>query len=217
MEHYGDVRIEAIAAHVGRTVTAVHNRANEHRLGPDRPHDVMSLNQVLHVLGEPGCHGRFLGPGGLVARGLLRAELRSQYGSRPVWWVRESDLVAFLRDNPHLVDRDLVQPPYRRHVAERWILLSEAFRRGAAHTICLLAAVKAGCIPEARHHGARGSKWAIPESILPRLVEGRRRFVTDAAHRRLVVAHSQAAERKRVKDVSRALAVRYMRDARGAA
>jgi hypothetical protein len=191
---YGDVRVERIARRVRRTVSAVHNQAVKMRLGRNRPSDVMALSDVMkNVLGMDSWSvlKRW------VDRGLLPATKSETYGVKREWWVRDADLEAFLRANPHLVDRDKVQPPWRAFVPERWITLIEAFRRGAAWPLFLESAVKAGLLPEARKRGEFGV-WVIPESLLPALVAARRRMTTDPDHRRLVLAYNRNEARSQI-------------------
>lgn len=199
-ESYGDVPVERIAARLGRTVSSVQNRANQYRLGPDRPHDVMTLNQALKIIGTS--HGKYIHPTrGYIARGMLKAERHEQYGRLTVWWVREADLIDFLRKYPEYVDKNCVQPPYRQYVSERYITLAEAFMRGAAWHAYLEHAVKAGLLDAARNHGVKGSKWLVPESLLPELIERRRRHMSDTQHRRLVLLYTAALRRHKIRRV----------------
>lgn len=199
--NYGDMPIDDIAKRLGRSPYAVYNRAGRYALGPNRPHDVLLLAHVLEVIGEQGNHARFSSPKyGFIARGMLKATRGKTFRQTAhEWWIREADLIEFLREYPQCVDRDKVQPPYRQYVADRYITLTEAFFRGAAYPTALEYAVKAGAIPEARNHGIPGSRWAVPESILPRLIEGRRRFVTDIDHARLRIGYVQAKRRAKLR------------------
>jgi hypothetical protein len=174
----GDHRSEAIAKRLGVSVSRVNNRISN--LGLSRRVDgVYSANELAIVLGLEGNWIRHF----LLGTGLLpstRIKGRGRYG---VTQVKEADLVAFLRSHPHLIDRDRIDAAYRQYVDERWITTAEAFRRGAAHPVELEHAFHAGTVDEVRKRGVR---WVIPESVLPRLVEGRRRWMDDAEHRRQV-------------------------------
>jgi hypothetical protein len=149
----------------------------------------MTLNEAMRAIGmssHPTVR-RWIADGLLVA---TRHTLRG--AKRPDWIVTEPALAAFLRKHPHLVDRDEVDPAYRQFVPERWVTLVQAFRLGAAFPVLLENGVKAGLIPEARQRGEKGTRWVVPASILPRLIEGRRTMTPDAEHRRLVVAYDRA-------------------------
>lgn len=187
---YGAVPIGELAERFGRTVSAVHNRAN--RLGlAGYEDDTFSLNIVCELLGVVG-DGR-LGKA-WVHSGLLKAKVRK--GGRGRWGrtfhIAEPDLIAFLQANPHLVDRDDVQLPYRQYVLERWMTLPVAFRRGAAHPVELEHACHSGAIPEARKRGVR---WVIPESAVLRLIEGRRRWTDDVSWRAQVMVYDRSQRR----------------------
>lgn len=194
---YGDLRVETIARRLGRTVNAVHVQAQKLHLGRNRPSDVLSMNELMGILGVE-THG-------IVRRwireGWLPAVRRPMYGrqSRAEWWIRQADLERFLREHGHQVDRDRIQPPFQRHVPERWITFVEAFRRGAAWPFFLEAAVKSGLLPEARKRGEVGTRWVIPERLLPELLAARRRMTTDAEHRRLVLMYNHEQGRGNVK------------------
>lgn len=173
-EAFGLVNTAALARELDRTTPAVHQRAIKRGLVNE---DDLSLTDVREILGL----GRdyrllytWLADGRLVRR--------TKHGGRRSF-IREADLIAFLDANDHLIDRDRVAPAYQQFVSERWITTVEAFRRGAPHPVELEHAFHAGTVDEVRKRGVR---WVIPESILPRLIEGRRRFTEDAEHRRQV-------------------------------
>lgn len=194
---YGEYRVETIAKALGRTVSAVHVKAGLLHLGRDRPAGVLSLHELMGVLGLDS-HGSVIR---WIRDDLLIAKRKVTYGQsrRPEWWITEPDLIAFLRANAHLVDRDRVDLAYRQYLPERWITLVEAFRRGAAWPGLLESAVKAGLIPEARKRGNIGTRWAIPERLLPMLVTARRTRQTDAQHRRVLNMYRQAEGRGAIK------------------
>lgn len=50
----------------------------------------------------------------------------------------------------------------------------------------------------------RGVRWVIPESILPRLIAGRRRFTEDAEHRRQVRMYDRLQARGTLRAMQRA-------------
>ena len=186
---WGTQSPRAIAKALGRTEVAVIVKAQREGLGRPTPPGSLSGNEFAVVV---GCTSwtTFLR---WVREGYLAASRNTATGSkRPDWIVTEEALIAFLRDHAHLIDRDDVEPAYRQFVPERWVTLPQAFRLGAAYPVLLENAVKAGLIPEARQRGEKGSIWVIPASILPRLVEGRRRMTPDPEHRRLVVAYDRA-------------------------
>lgn len=191
---YGAQPVGVIAARLGRTVSAVHNAAVKLRLGPQRPADVLTAYEVMTILGRADypMFKRW------VRDGMLRAERRpAAYGTvkRPEWWVRARDLERFLGEYPHVVDRDNVDPAWQQFVPERWITLVEAFRRGAAHPNLLEVAVKCGLVPEARQRGQEGTRWAIPERLVPALTAARRLMTPDADHRRLVLQYDRLQRR----------------------
>lgn len=194
-ELYGSEPVGAIAARLGRTVSAVHNRAVKKHLGPQRPPDVLTAYDVMGIVGRSDypCLQRW------VRDGWLRAERKpAAYGAarkRPEWWIRMGDLERFLREYPHAIDRDDIDPAWQQFVPERWITLVEAFRRGAAHPNLLENAVKAGLIPEARQRGIKGTRWAIPERLVPGLTEARRLMTPDTEHRRLVLQYARLQRR----------------------
>lgn len=189
---WGTSSPRAIARTLGRTLPAVLVRASSEGLGRTTPAGSLTLNEAMRALGMTS-HNTVKH---WIATGLLTAGRNTLRGSkRPDWTVTEPSLAAFLRKHPHLVDRDDVDPAYRHYVPERWVTLVQAFRLGAAFPVLLENAVKAGLIPEARQRGEKGTRWVIPMSVLPRLVEGRRRFTSDVDHRRLVMRYDQAARR----------------------
>lgn len=193
-QHYGGQPVEAIARRLGRTEASVYVRAGKMRLGRQRPAGVLSLTELMVAL---GISHHAMVTRWIRDRKLVASRKPIAYGSakRPEWWIHERDLAAFLAAYPHLVDRDGVDPAYRQFVPERWITFVQAFRRGAAWPFFLDTAVKAGLIPEARKRGEHGTRWAIPERILPALVEARQRMTSDAEHRRLVVAYDRLQRR----------------------
>lgn len=191
---YGTVPVAVIAKRLGRTVPAVYERAAKLHLGPNRPADVLVASEVMAITAIDS-HPTFVR---WVREGYLVAERKPHAFSaakRPEWWVRQADLERFLAEHSHLVDRERVDPVFRQFVPERWVTLVEAFRRGAAHPNLLENAVKAGLVPEARKRGEAGTRWAIPETIVPALTAARRRMTTDAEHRRLVVAYDRLQRR----------------------
>lgn len=194
---YGEIRVDVIAKGLGRTVSAIHVQAGKLHLGRARPAGVLSLHELMGVLGVDS-HNSVIR---WIREDLLIARRKVTYGMtrRPEWWITEPDLIAFLAANAHLVDRDRVDEAYRQYLAERWITLVEAFRRGAAWPFLLENAVKAGLIPEARKRGNIGTRWAIPERILPALVAARKTKTSDSQHRRLVLMYNQAQKRGAVK------------------
>ena len=194
---WGTSSPRTIARELGRTLGAVLNRATEEGLGRTTPAGSLTLNEAMRAVGVTS-HATIKH---WIATGLLSASRHTLRGAkRPDWIVTEPSLVVFLRRHPHLVDRDDVDPAYRQYVPERWVTLVQAFRLGAAFPVLLENAVKAGTIPEARQRGEKGTRWVIPASILPRLIEGRRMFTPDAEHRRLVVAYDRA---RRTNNVAR--------------
>ena len=196
-ELYGSVPSATIATQLGRTLAGVHEKAGKLGLGPQRPPDVLTAYEVMTIL---GC-ADYPRIQRWVRDGQLKAERKpAAYGAskRLEWWIRAGDLERFLRDNPHVIDRDDVDPAWRQFVPERWMTLPEAFRRGAAHPNLLENAVKAGLVPEARQRGAKGTRWAVPERIVPALTEARRRMTSDADHRRLVLRYDQLQRRGRL-------------------
>lgn len=193
-DRYGAQPVTAIALRLGRTVSSVHNQAQKMRLGPQRPPDVLVAYDVMAIVGRSD----YPAIQRWVRDGWLRAERKpAAYGAsrRPEWWVRAGDLERFLREFPHAIDRDDVDPAWRQFVPERWLTLVEAFRRGAAHPNLLENAVKAGLVPEARQRGVKGTRWTIPERLVPGLTEARRRMTTDADHRRLVLQYDRLQRR----------------------
>jgi len=208
---YGVVAIEVIAAKLRRSMGSVQNKAQGLGLGPLH-RDELSLHAVMLALGLDA-HATVRA---WVETGKLRGRRDPEsYGRpRPLWKIREQDLAAFLREYPHLIDRDRVEPSYRHYVPERWITLPEAFRRGAAHPFFLEAAMKSGLVPEARQRGAKGTWWVVPETLLPHLIAARRRMTADRDHRRLVLRYTQDQAKGRLSRGKRWLAVR---DARAAA
>lgn len=191
-EAFGIVATRTLARELGRTTSAVHQRAL--RLGLVAEDD-LSLTQVREILGL-GSDYRLIYT--WLREGILVR--RTKYGGRRSL-IREDDLVAFLRANDHLIDRERVDAAYRQFVAERWITTVEAFRRGAAHPVELEHAFHAGLVDEVRKRGVR---WVIPESILPRLVAGRRRFTSDAEHRRQVRMYDRLQARGVLRAMQRA-------------
>lgn len=171
---FGNEKTPVIATRLGRTSPSIHQRAKKLRLVDE---DDLSLTAVREILGLGKDYRllyEWLRDGRLVRR-------KKHGGKRS--FVREADLVAFLRGNEHLIDKEHVDPAYQQFVAERWITTVEAFRRGACHPVVLEHAFHSGIVDEVRK---RGIRWVIPESLLPRLVAGRRRFTEDAEHRRQV-------------------------------
>jgi Helix-turn-helix domain len=182
-EGFGIVETRTLARRLGRTTPAVHQRALKLGLVADED---LSITACMEILGL-GRDSRRLYT--WIESGTLPR--RSKFNGRRKF-VTEEDLIAFIREHGHLLDRDKVQPPYRQYVEHRWITLVEAFKRGAAHYVELEHAAHAGTIPEIKRRGVR---YVIPEAILPRLVEGRRRFTTDAEHHRQVVLFNRLAGR----------------------
>jgi DNA-binding CsgD family transcriptional regulator len=180
----------AIARRLGVSVHRVNNLLSR-RGWSRRRVGVLSRHEVARILGSQD--NTFLRR--IVADGTLPARRLPGRGRFGVYEIREDDLVAFLRANPHLVDRDAVDAGYRQYVGERWLTLPEAFARGAAHVISLEHACLAGTIPEARK---RGIRWVIPDTILARLREGRRRWTTDVEHRRQLLAYQRLQRRGRL-------------------
>lgn len=186
----GEHTSEYIARRLGVPVARVNNRIS--RLGLSRKRaGVFSRFELSQVLGTQD--NSFLR--GLLSTGMLRSKRLAGRGRFGVYEIREADVVALLREHPHLVDRAKVDPAYQQYVAERWITLGEAFERGASHIISLEHACLAGTIPEARK---RGIRWVIPETILPRLREGRRRWTVDAEHKRQLVLYQRLQRRQRL-------------------
>lgn len=173
----GDHRTEFIARRLGLSVSQVNNRIAVLGLSRKRT-DVYSANELSGILGIEGNWIR----SSLIATGLMRST-RSSSGRFGRTQVTERDLIAFLREYPHLVDRDRVDVVYRQYLEDRWITTAEAFRRGANHPVVLEHAFLSGLLEEVRK---RGMRWVIPEAVLPRLVAGRRRFTDDVEHRRQV-------------------------------
>ena len=187
---WGTTSPRTIARELGRTVPAILVRGSQEGLGRTTPAGSLTLNEAMRALGMSS-HPTMRR---WIADGLLSASRHTLRGARrPDWIVTEPALAAFLRKHPHLVDRDEVDPAYRQYVPERWVTLVQAFRLGAAFPVLLENGVKAGLIPEARQRGEKGTRWVIPASILPRLIEGRRTMTSDPEHRRLVVAYDRAA------------------------
>lgn len=174
---------------LGRTEASIHVRAGKLGLGRSTPPGSLTAREFQQVIGMDS----WVTFRHWATTGILVATRNTLHGAkRPDWIVTEHAVITFLRTHPHLIDRDGVDPAYRQFVPERWITLVQAFRLGAAYPTLLEHGVKAGLIPEARQRGEKGTRWAIPASILPRLVEGRRRFTPDPGHRRLVVAYDRA-------------------------
>ncbi len=174
----GEHRSSHIANRLGLTTAQVNNRISTLGLSRKRV-GIYSRNEIAQILG--------IGDNSLLRRLIVGGPLKGVHiagrGRFGQWEITEADLIAFLRENPHVVDRDSVDAVYQQFVNERWITTGEAFRRGAPHPVELEHAFHAGMVPEIRKRGVR---WVIPETILPRLVEGRRRFTPDAEHRRQV-------------------------------
>jgi translation initiation factor IF-1 len=183
----GEHKAETIARRLGVSIDRVHNRMA--RLGLSRRVEgIYSANELATVLGlEGNWIRRFLLESGLLPS--TRIAGRGRFG---VTQIKDQDLVAFLRASPHLIDRDRIDVAYRQYVDERWITTVEAFRRGASHPVELDHAFHAGTVDEVRKRGVR---WVIPESILPRLVAGRRRWLSDTEHRRQVRVYDRHAIR----------------------
>jgi len=197
---FGVISTKALAARLGRTTSAVHQRALQLDLVQQED---LGVTHVMEILGL-GRDSRRLYT--WIESGKLPR--RSRFGGRKKY-IAEADLIAFIREHGHLLDRDKVQPPFRQYVEHRWITLVEAFTRGAAHYVELEHAAHAGLIPEVARRGVR---YVIPEAILPRLIEGRRRFTSDAQHRHQVVLyHRLAARHNRV--IARVASVRHPRRA----
>lgn len=176
-EQFGILDTRVIARRLARTSPAVHQRALKRGLVDAMAGGDLSLTDVRQILGLADDYRLIYG---WLREGLLVR--RTRHGGRRSW-IAEDDLVSFLRANEHLIDRAKVDPAYQQFVADRWITLVEAFRKGAAHVVSLEHACLAGTIPEARKRGVR---WVIPESIVPRLREGRRRWTDDVEqHRQL--------------------------------
>lgn len=167
----------AIARQLGRTASAVHLKAS--KLGvPRRDPGLLSLNELTILLGVD-YH---------VLRRLVGTEFPGRKGGSAringEFEIREDDVIAWLRAKPWMVDRDNVEPSWRVYVAERYVTVAEAFRRGAAHASALGQAAYAGLLPGQRK---RGLFWVVPESTLPALIEARRTITDDATWRRMVV------------------------------
>lgn len=167
-----------IAKRLNRSEPAIYNRARKLGLGKRNP-ECLSGNEAQRIIGTQSHAAvrRWMRDGILVAE---RRKGRGRWDFE--WTVLEKDLIAFLRQNPHLVDRDKVDVAYQQYVSERWITLGEAFRRGAAHIALLEHSALAGLIPEPLRK--RGHIWVIPEASLPILVAARRKFTSDAGWRR---------------------------------
>lgn len=183
----------AIAAVIDRTPSAVHNMAQ--KLGLDwRNPSKLTLNEVMQIVGN-GAHGTIRG---WVEAGLLEGvHKETGRGRRGEWEISVDGLHAFLRENPHLVDRDKVQPPFRASVPERWVTLPEVFRRGGAHLLLLEHAALAGFMPYARKR--QGWTWVVPESKLPELVAMRRSMTGDAEWRRQWLSYVQLQSRGKIR------------------
>lgn len=191
----GDHRTDYIARRLGLSVGQVNNRITI--LGLSRKVEgVYSANELSIVLGNEGNWIRAF----LIGTGLLPST-RSSSGRYGRTQVREQDLVAFLREHPHLIDRNRIDAAYQQFVDERWITTVEVFRRGGPHPVELEHAFHGGMVPEVRK---RGLRWVVPESILPRLVEGRRRFTDDAEHRRQVRMYERLQARGTLRAMVRA-------------
>jgi hypothetical protein len=176
-----------IGKRLGRSEAAIFNRARKIGL-PRRNPEHLSGNEAMSIIG--------LNAHATVRRwmrdGLLPAERRPGRGRwETEWTVLEKDVIAFLRSNPHLVDRDKVNPAYQQYVSERWITLGEAFRRGAAHIALLEHSALAGLMPEPLRR--RGCMWVIPESTLPFLVAARRKTTTNAEWKRQWTRYARTA------------------------
>lgn len=184
----GRLGITRIAARLGRSVSSVSSRSG--KLGISHAPDGFSLNELTMVIGTTDY--RIIRT--WVESGLLAGERNPGRGRWGQFLVTEEALVAFLKTNPHLVDRQKVDLVYQQYVDERWITLGEAFRRGAAHVLSLEHAYLAGLLPEARR---RGLRIVIPERVLPLLVEGRRQRISDPAHRRQWTTYANTAYRRR--------------------
>jgi hypothetical protein len=158
----GDHKTADIARRLGLSEQQVNNHIS--RLGLSRKQvGVYSVNELMTLLAtDHKLVGTWIAEGLLPGRHIAG---RGRYGQ---FEVREQDLIAFLLANPHLVDQRAIDVAYRQYVSERWITLGEAFRRGGAHIISL-------------QHGC--SAGLVPEAILPRLVEGRRRWTSDELQR----------------------------------
>jgi hypothetical protein len=192
----GDHRTSAIAKRLGCTEARVNNRIA--RLGLSRKRiGVFSANELEGILGWEGNWIR----ASLLRTGILPMRWvkgRGRFGQSEV---REEDVIAFLRAYPHLVDRDRVDAAYRQFVSERWITTVEAFRRGACHPVVLEHAFHSGLVDEVRK---RGQRWVMPESLLPRLVAGRRKYTPDEEHRRQVRMYDRLQARGTLRAMHRA-------------
>lgn len=93
----------------------------------------------------------------------------------------------------------------RQKYGDRRSLIREAdliaFLRDNDHPLQLEHAFHAGTVDEVRKRGVR---WVIPESILPRLVAGRRRFTEDTEHRRQVRVYDRLQARGTLRAMQRA-------------
>jgi len=192
----GEHRTATIAKRLGLSESQVNNRMAV--LGISRKRvGVYSRNELSLILGtQDNTFLRHIVETGVIAA--RRIEGRGRWGQ---WEITERDLIAFLSEHPELFDRSRVDAAYQQFVDERWITLGEAFHRGAAHIVSLEHACLAGTIPEARKRGVR---WVVPEPILPRLIEGRRRWTPDTEHRlqvrmydRLQARHQLTGKRHR--------------------
>jgi hypothetical protein len=185
----GSLGITRIATRLGRTVASVSSRAS--LLGISfAPSGVFSLNELTQVIGTTD----YRQIRQWVEDGLLEGTRNRGRGRYGTFQVSEKELVKFLREYAWLVDRRKVDAAYQQFVGEQWITLAEAFRRGAAHVVSLEHGFHAGLIPEARK---RGNRIVVPESILPRLVEGRRLHTTDVEHRRSWTTYAKTQFRRR--------------------
>lgn len=197
-EWYTSLKVETIARRLDRTVGAVQNMAQKRHMGRARPADVFSMHEFMQIL-DMDSHATVRR---WVREGSLKASRKATYGnrSRPEWWIREKDMIAFLRQRPEQVpDIAKVQMPYRLAAGPRWITFVEAFRRGAAWPFFLENAAKAGLLPEAKKRGGTGTVWAIPETLLPSLIEARRRMTSDQAHRGMIMRYNNQQVKGNVK------------------
>lgn len=184
----GNLGITRIARRLGRTLASVSSHAAA--LGISTKPDGYSANAAMGILGVTD--HRVMRE--WIRAGLLPGTHNPGRGARGEYLIAEETLVAFLRRQPHLVDRAKVDAAFRQYVDERWITLGEAFRRGAAHVVSLEHAYRCGLLPEVRR---RGLRIVIPERVLRLLVDGRRTVTSDLEHRRSLARYERTQRARR--------------------
>jgi len=187
---YGRRADEAIARHLGRTVSGVRLRAK--RLGLRKRDIGLSAREVAGLLGvDESAVSKIW-----IRRGLLRARPGFPIGGgRRQWVIDEPDVETFIREHGHWIDATRVpdDSPFRElAMANRWVSLPEVSERTGHGKKWLLWYFRAGLFPTRR----KADRWYMREADVHLLPSREPDAIEDARFRRASALENRRRRRR---------------------